>query len=72
MAIEIKRKEGEPVPSLLYRFTKKVRQSGVLLEARRRRFQRRSTNRGKRRLSALYRGKKRAEFARLKKLGLFP
>ncbi len=38
MAIEVKRKEREPVGSLLRRFTRRVQQSGVLLSARRGRF----------------------------------
>lgn len=38
MSIEVKRKEREPVGSLLRRFTRRVQQSGVLLSARRGRF----------------------------------
>lgn len=70
MAVEVKRKEGESSASLLFRFTKKVRQSGVLLETRKRRFEKRLVNRAERRLSAIYRTKKAKEIARLKKLGL--
>jgi len=67
--IEIKKKEGEPSLSAHFRFTKKVRQSGILVETRKRRFKDRNVNRRKRRLSAIYRGKKRAEIVRAKKLG---
>lgn len=67
--IEIKKKEGESSSSTLFRFTKRVRQSGVLAELRRRRFKSRTENRRKRRISAIYRTKKRTEMARLKKLG---
>lgn len=70
MAVEVKRKEGESSASLLFRFTKRVRQSGVLVETRKRRFEKRLGNRRERRLSALYRAKKAKEIARLKKLGL--
>lgn len=38
MAVGVKRKEKEPVGSLLRRFTRRVQQSGVLLSARRGRF----------------------------------
>lgn len=38
MPIEVRRKEKEPVGSLLRRFTRRVQQSGVLLSARRGRF----------------------------------
>ncbi len=55
---------------LLYRFSKKVRQSGVLAETRKRRFKGRAVNRRNRRLSAVFRTEKRAERERLKKLGL--
>ncbi|MBI4090259.1 MAG: 30S ribosomal protein S21 [Candidatus Kerfeldbacteria bacterium] len=36
--VEVRRKEGESVESLLRRFTKRVQQSGVLLRAKRARF----------------------------------
>lgn len=70
MAIEVKKREGESASSLFFRFSKKVRQSGVLAEARKRQFTTRKVNRGKRRASAVYRAKKQAEMVRLKKLGL--
>lgn len=38
MATIIRRKEGEPLSSFLYRATKRIQRSGVLLEARKRRF----------------------------------
>lgn len=68
--IEIKKKEGEPPLSAHFRFSKKVRQSGVLAEVRKRRFKSRNVNRRKRRLSAVFRTKKKADIARQKKLGL--
>lgn len=68
--IEVKRKEGESPNSMLFRFTKKVRQSGVMAETRKRRFTSRPKNRRSRRLSAVFRTEKKAEVARLKKLGL--
>jgi ribosomal protein S21 len=70
MAIEIKKKEGEPVAGLVYRFTKKVRQSGVIKEVRKRQFRKRDVNKRKRRLSAKHRDQKKAEMIRLRKLGL--
>jgi ribosomal protein S21 len=68
--IDIKKKEGESSNSLLFRFSKKVRQSGVLAEVRKRRFRARAVNRRTRRLSAVFRTAKKAEMARMKKLGL--
>lgn len=68
--IEVRRKENESPASLLFRFTKRVRQSGIMPETRKRRFTARPQNRLNRRLSAIFRANKRAEMARLKKLGL--
>jgi len=68
--MEVRKREGESASSLIYRFTKKTQQSGVLKEAKKRRFRARPVSRIKRRLSALHRVKKKAEFARAKKLGI--
>lgn len=68
--VEVRRKDGEPSGSFLFRFSKKVRHSGVLIEARRRRFKTRPQNRRKRQISAAYRSSKRKEVERKKKLGL--
>ncbi len=68
--IEVRKKEGESAGSMLFRFSKKIRQSGVLTEARKRQFKHRAVNRRKRRLSAAYREKTKSERTRLKKLGL--
>lgn len=67
--IEVKKKEGESSSGALYRFTKRVKQSGILREARKRRFRGRVVSRQKRRLSAKYRAEKRREMERTKKLG---
>ncbi|MDP3947286.1 MAG: 30S ribosomal protein S21 [bacterium] len=68
--MELRRKEGESVTSFIYRFTKRVKQSGILKEAKKRRFRARPMNRNRRRLSALHRETKKVERQRLKKLGL--
>jgi len=70
MAVEVRKKEGESVSSLLFNFTKKVKRSGILREARARRFRDRPQSRVKRCLSALHRNKKKKEIERLRKLGL--
>lgn len=68
--VEVRKKEGESSGTLIYRFTKKVQQSGVLRESKKRRFSHRAINRAKRRLSALHRETKKREVERSKKLGL--
>lgn len=70
MPVTVKKREGESTGALIYRFTKKVRRSGILREARGRRFKDRPVSRTKRRFSALHKEKKRKERARAKKLGL--
>ncbi|MEK9174618.1 MAG: 30S ribosomal protein S21 [Patescibacteria group bacterium] len=67
--IELKKKDKESSLNLLRRFTKKVRQSGVLLEARRNMFHVRPKNKLKKKNSALRRERLRALRAELAKLG---
>lgn len=66
----VQKKDGETTGSLLYRFSKKVQQSGILKEAKKRRFYKRSINDTKRKLSAIHRENQKKERERLKKLGL--
>ncbi len=70
--IEVRKKEGETPGSFLFRFGKRVKQSGVLKEVRKRKHRGRSQNRAKRRASALYREKRAQEFKRAKKYGSEP
>ena len=70
MAIEVKRREGESVNALIYRFTKRAQQSGVIREAKKRRFRVRPPSPMRVRLSAIHRSRRREEYERLKKLGL--
>ena len=71
MAVGVKKREGESSSTLAYRFSKKVQQSGVLREFKKRRFHPRPENRNRRRKSALRREEKRREVERSKKLGTF-
>lgn len=67
--MEIKRKEGESAPSVIYRFNKRVQQSGLVKEVKNRRFTDRNINKNSRRNSALYRSDKAIEVKKLRKLG---
>lgn len=69
MSIEIKKKEGESTGSLIFRFSKKIQQSGVLLEIKKRRFNVRQPNKRARRHSALHRLKKKEQIEKMQKLG---
>ena len=68
--MEVKRKPRETISMMLRRFTKKVRESGILVNAKKSMFQEKRVSRGKRRKMALEREKRRKERQRLKKLGL--
>ncbi|HEY4499566.1 MAG TPA: 30S ribosomal protein S21 [Candidatus Paceibacterota bacterium] len=66
----VRKKEGETTSGLLYRFSKRVQQSGILKEAKKRRFHSRPVNHMKRRLSAIHRDVQKKEREHLKKMGL--
>lgn len=68
--VSVKKREGEASNALIFRFTKKVRRSGTILETRKRRFKDRPVSRRKRRLSAIFKAGKRQEMARDRKLGI--
>ena len=70
-AVVVKKKEGESDNSLIFRFTKRVQQSGVLREARKRRFRDRTPNKTAIRKSAKYRAKRKKEIEKARKLGKF-
>lgn len=70
MALETTKQPRETTQSLVRRFTKSVKQSGILLRARKTRFHARAKSRNMRRKSALRREEKRKEYEKLIKLGL--
>lgn len=53
--VEVKRRKGESFESLLRRFSRRVQQSGKMLEARKIRFHSKDPNKTKKRASALHR-----------------
>ena len=69
MVLEIKKREGETLASFLYRFNKRVRNSGLVKEVRKRQFKRAGLNKLARRKSALYRARKETEIIRTRKYG---
>jgi len=69
--IEVKKKEGESVNAFLFRFTKKIQQSGVLKESKKRRFAKRAENKHGRKRSAMYRSERKKEVEHARRLGLF-
>ncbi|PJC65454.1 MAG: hypothetical protein CO020_00545 [Candidatus Colwellbacteria bacterium CG_4_9_14_0_2_um_filter_50_12] len=71
MATGVRKKEGESANSLIYRFVKRVRQSGVLREFKKRRFTSRRPNATRIKQSRLYKIKRTASIERARKLGAF-
>jgi hypothetical protein len=68
MALEVKKKEKETSQNLVHRFTKVVRQSGVLLEIRGKRFHKRAKSALAKKRSALRRVELRIEHKKAEKL----
>lgn len=70
MGLEVRKKTGESTSTLLFNFSKRVKRSGILREARARRFHKRDQSRLKRRMSAVHREQKKKEIERDRKLGV--
>ncbi len=70
MAVKVKKKPKESVNAMLRRFSRKVQLSGILLEARKSRFQQKRKSKNSRKKDALYRIQAEKERERKKKLGL--
>lgn len=70
MPMELKKREGESASAFLYRFTKKMQQSGVLRESRKRKNFKREENKNKRRKSAIFRDTKKKEMIKERKMGI--
>jgi ribosomal protein S21 len=70
MVIIVKKKEGESAGSLIFRFGKKIQQSGIIQEVKKRRFKKRNVNKRSERTAALYKVRKKKDIEKKKKLGL--
>lgn len=70
MPLEVKRQERENTQSLIRRFSRAIKQSGILREARKKRFFQRSFSGRAKKESALRRVKLRQEYEKLDKMGL--
>ncbi len=67
--MEVKRRPKETISTMLRRFSQRVRESRVLINAKKSMFQQPKKSRGERRKMALEREKRKKERRRLKKLG---
>lgn len=69
MGIEVKKQERETSQALIYRFSRSVKQSGLLLRARKTRFRQRQKSRQMKKRAALRREELKKEYEKLRKLG---
>lgn len=69
--IEVKKKDRESSESLIRRFSRRVQQSGVLVQARRSRFRKDEKSRREKRAGAMYKAKVKKIVSKLKKMGKF-
>lgn len=69
--IEVKKKDRESSESLIRRFSRKVQQSGVLVNARKSRFRTEDKTKRELRQGAMYKIKVRKVVDKLKKMGKF-
>ncbi len=69
MALEIKRNERETSQNLVRRFSRRMKQSGILLRTRRARFKKREKSRQMRKKSALRREQLKKEYEQMEKMG---
>ena len=69
MALEVKKKERETSQSLVRRFSKRLKQSGILIRARKKLFRKRKKSKQLKKRAALRREEKRKQYEKEKKLG---
>jgi len=69
MPLKVKRQPRESSQGLLRRFTLKLKKSGILLEAKKKKYYQRPKGKNLRKKSALRRERKRKEIEKLKKMG---
>jgi hypothetical protein len=69
MALEIKKEGRETSQNLIRRFSRRMKQSGILLRARKARFKEREKSKQMKKRSALRREELKKEYEKLEKLG---
>jgi ribosomal protein S21 len=69
MGQEVKRKRGETFEGLMRRFSRRIQQSGRLIQAKKIRFHTRAKSRNLQRASALRRAEMKTKVEYLKKIG---
>lgn len=68
--LTVRKRNSESATSLMYRFNKRIKQSGLVKEVRKRRFTDRKVSRLKIKTKALHRENAKKEYQAKKKLGV--
>ena len=68
--ISVRKRENESPTSLMFRFNKRMKQSGLVKEVRKRRFTDRAVSKLKRKQSAIHREEMKKDFLRKRKMGI--
>lgn len=69
MSVKVKKRKGENFNSMLYRFNRKIKRSGILREVKSRMYYQKPLNKNQQKKSALYREKKKKEVEKARKYG---
>lgn len=69
MVLNVQRKERETSQSLIRRFSRRVRKSGILIQARKNKFHKRTKSRQMKKRAALRREELKKEYERREKMG---
>ncbi|MDI6882958.1 MAG: 30S ribosomal protein S21 [Patescibacteria group bacterium] len=69
MPLRVQKQNRESSQNVIRRFSQKIRQSGILLEVRKRQFKGKKKSEQLKKRSALRREEKKREYEKLKKLG---
>ncbi len=69
MPLRVKKRIKETPQSLIGRFSQRLKKSGILVEARKRKFKQKKKSQQLKKWSALRRQRKKKEYKRLKKMG---
>ncbi len=72
MGLEVKRQDKESSQGLIRRFTKKLKQSGILVRVRKTRYKDKPKSRQMKKRAALRREETKKEYEKLSKLGKTP
>ena len=68
--LSVRKRESESPTSLMYRFNKRIKQSGLVKEVRKRRFTDRAVSKLKVKIKALHRETSKKEYQYKKKMGI--